>query len=174
MNAILEVRPDHWALLVLSRGLHDQLLISAGHMAERGPVLVLDGGNSFNAHIVARAVRGRPEALGRIRVARAFTCHQMAALLADTPPLRAPILILHLLMTFYDENVSIAERRVLLENCIERIDALSRSVQVVVSIHPPRVLAPDAEGLIARLEDAAPQLWRAIPPAPAAEQRRLF
>ena len=74
--------------------------------ALRGPVTVLDGGNRFNAYLVARGARGQTELLERITVSRAFTCYQMLTLLETTHPLPRPILILDLLNTYYDESVS--------------------------------------------------------------------
>jgi hypothetical protein len=47
----------------------------------------MDGGNRFDAHQIARYIRRQSSQLdailGRIAIARAFTCYQMAALLAE-------------------------------------------------------------------------------------------
>src|SRR4030065_337535 len=63
----------------------DPLMGLAARLAQRAPLRVLDGGNCFNAYIVALALRQQTTdvtaALERIRVSRAFTCYQMVTLL---------------------------------------------------------------------------------------------
>jgi hypothetical protein len=138
------------------------MLTLAAHLALGGPLQVLDGGNRFNAYIVARQLRrlstfdearSSPDlrsCLDRIRVARAFTCYQMAALIDQACPdevracpdeVRArpavfagacpgeattalngsPTLVIDLLDTFYDESAPLAERRRLAEHCMQRL-----------------------------------------------------
>ncbi|HYS71581.1 MAG TPA: hypothetical protein VEM95_04080, partial [Thermoplasmata archaeon] len=50
-------------------------------------VVFVDGGNSIDPHGIVRAAKrvglARLDVLPRIRVARAFPCHQMATLVAD-------------------------------------------------------------------------------------------
>lgn len=62
-------------------------------LALRGPVRVLDNGNSYNALYVARFIRQQTvrldDALSRIAVARAFTCYQVITLLEETAAYRA-------------------------------------------------------------------------------------
>src|SRR5512137_642239 len=78
-----------WMLVVGPRSLNTALLTAIARLGEGGPVRVLDGGNRFNAYVVARAARGRPEVLNRITVSRAFTCYQVLSLLESTPALQA-------------------------------------------------------------------------------------
>ena len=81
--------PPHPPRLAVIAGPHaasGAMLQLAAHLALRGPLRVLDGGNRFNAYHVARALRhlkasDPTPALARIQVARAFTCYQMAALI---------------------------------------------------------------------------------------------
>jgi len=65
----------------------------AAELALLGSVTVLDGGNRFVPYRVAQLLR------------RAFTCYEMNSLLADTPALQQPCLILDLMNTFYDDHV---------------------------------------------------------------------
>ena len=67
-----------------------QLFIT--RLAERGPVRVLDGGNQFNAYLIARQLHGRPDLLDRISISRMFTCYQVLASL-DTREYRTMIFI---------------------------------------------------------------------------------
>lgn len=194
MDEITDIRPGKWTLLVLSRGMHAPLLSNLHRLAERSPLTVLDGGNRFNAYLVARGARGQTELLERITVSRAFTCYQMLTLLETTPaPLAScqrdcvraarsrpaalprPILVLDMLNTFYDESVRVHERRRLLENCIFHLDRLSRPAGGAVTVHPPAVPSPEAIEFVRMLESHAADMW--LPPQdvlPVATPLRLF
>lgn len=113
-------------------------------------------------------------AMDRIRVARAFTCHQVLALLADAPATAQPFVVLDLLNTFYDEAIRLGERMLLLRGCIEQLKRLERSAGGLVSVHPPAVPSQEALDLLSVLERAIPQTYYAQPPAPLAEQMRLI
>lgn len=110
-----------------------------------GEVFVLDGGNSFNAYHVARAIRFQTVHLyawqAHIHIARAFTCHEMTTLLAQTPATHAPVFILDLLATFYDEAVNETESLRLLRRCLHQVRRLQKRGPVFIH-HPP---SPRAE-----------------------------
>jgi hypothetical protein len=170
----------------------DQL---AARLALRGALRVLDGGNCFNLYALAVGLQKlgvRPEpALARVRLARAFTCYQMAALLeseaaipdgeaAGGPPAR-PTLVLDPLATFFDESVAAADRQRLLRRGLHSLRGLAVQGPVLVlarPVGPPAEAQQDGEAglrsrLLAALEDAADQVWRfeahVAPPQP-----RLF
>lgn len=137
----------------------------AAHLALSGPLRVLDGGNRFNAYLVARQLRaqGAPDlelALGRIRVARAFTCYQMAVMLEQTTLDPLPTLVFDLLDTFYDESAPLAERRRLAQRCARRLKTLGRKAPVVVSLRPLPPGEADPTGLQDVIQQAADLLWR--------------
>jgi len=158
------------------------MLTLAAHLARSGPLQVLDGGNRFNAYIVARQLRrlstfdkasNSPDlrsCLDRIRVARAFTCYQMAALIDQACPGSSwphqdeasaklsspPTLVIDLLDTFYDESAPLAERRRLAEHCMQRLRQGPASAGQ--STLAPQGLAPPY------LRDPAPPVLR--DPAP--------
>lgn len=117
-------------------------LALTAQIALRRPVWVIDGGNRFDALWLAEyAARGgqAPEpVLARINVSRAFTCHQMAERILSLPAEAAPLVILHLLDTFYDENVPITEARRLLNALWPVLRRRSRGVPVALTVHPPR------------------------------------
>lgn len=110
-------------------------------LALRGPLFVLDGGNRFDVYPLARALRRRTSRLTRalqnIHLARAFTCYQMLALLAQTPDGGCPKIVLDLLATFYDENVSLAESMRLLEESRNHLRRLSHTAPILVTAQPP-------------------------------------
>jgi len=116
-------------------------LALTAQIALRRPVWVIDGGNRFDALWLAEyAASGghAPEpVLARINISRAFTCHQMAERILSLPAEAAPLVILHLLDTFYDENVPITEARRLLNALWPVLRRRSRSVPVALTLRPP-------------------------------------
>jgi hypothetical protein len=163
MNTLPDLYPRQLHLMLVPLPLRRQIANAAiARLALRGPVRVLDGGNHFDAHGIARALRSKTHhlqpALQRIQVARAFTCYQVITLLQETPSSATPTLVLDLLTTFYDENVPMPERLRLLQECLEQLQRLSRLATVVITVVPqPKA---EADELIDRLEASAGQTWR--------------
>jgi hypothetical protein len=148
------------------------MLELAARLALNGSLRVLDGGNRFNVYPVARTIRRyTPElhgALARIRLARAFTCYQMTAMLSEADADGLPTLVLDFLSTFYDENVSLAESQRLLDECLRHLKRLSRCAPVVVSAKPPSQVCANRSVLVEQLAGQASQSWTLEPlPAPA-------
>jgi hypothetical protein len=140
------------------------MLAFTARLALHTSLRVLDGGNRFNAREVARILRGlnAPDlyaALDRIRLARAFTCYQMLALLEQTPPSPHPTLVIDLLDTFYDESASLSERRRLAESCLTHLHHLSLLAPVAASIRPPHPSKADPSGLLELVQQSADSLW---------------
>lgn len=165
-------------VLLAPRAASEAMLELAARGALQGALQVFDGGNRFYAYRVARAVRrlsseNLAQILAHIHVARAFTCYQMAALLAGAPAGHAPTLVLDFLDTFYDESAAYAERRWLLEACVEHLRRLSHTAAVVVSIRPPPPPQEDPTGLLQIAQRAADQVWFHSETRPAS-QPRLF
>lgn len=157
-------------LLIAPHAGKSMMLEMAARLATAGALRVIDGGNQFNAYVVARSVRRRTarmeEALTNIRVARAFTCYQMVVMLADTPENNHPTLVLDLLSTFYDENVRLAESRRLLTAVISHLQRLSVQAPLMVSVRPPGSASdPERAELLEMLRQAAHQVWITEPPA---------
>jgi len=109
----------------------------AGWIAGRGiDVIVLDGANRFDPYKVSSFARGAfipPETLLRsIRIARAFTCYQMAALIGEKlPPLleetsRKPwVILLGPITTFLDEDVPDKEIGLLFERTLGKMEGMA-------------------------------------------------
>jgi hypothetical protein len=149
----------------------------AARLALAGPALVLDGGNAFNALAITRQVRRQTAnlelVLERLLVARAFTCYQMTAMLAQQPASSHPLLVLDLLATFGDESATLAERSRLLDQALADLRRLSAAAPVTVSAvpgpgstdlrlplgHPARLAAP-LPVMFERLEEAVDQVLR--------------
>ena len=178
MNTLLpDLVPGQLWVISLPRGSARLLLDLAAQLALEAPLRVLDGGNCFNVYTVAQALRRRTPrvyaALGRINVARAFTCYQVTTLLENTPADLSPTLALDLLATFYDESVPLGERRRLLQKNVAELRRLSRQGSVLVSISPPPPEARQSAVLYETLIDSADRLSRLELPQPAPVLRLL-
>ena len=143
MQQILDTNNQKIALLIPARAGNgsDQrraLLDFTAVLALRGPVRVLDAGNRFDPYHVTRAIRRRtPQlhaVLGRIHVARAFTCYQVITLLQQTPSAPMPHIIFDLLATFSDQAVTYGESMRLLQIGIEQLLRLRRQAPVIISV----------------------------------------
>ncbi len=203
MNTLPELYPGQVCLILAPRSMRQWMSALLARLALAGPVRVLDGGNCFQAYPLARALREQTEQpeviLGRVHVARAFTCYQVSTLLAVTPSLPVPTLALDLLSTFGDESVPLVERRRLLEESLAHLRRLSRQGSVAahasspgaslleeslahltrlsrqgpVAVHASSPAASTPAEFLERLEAAASQVWRLEPP-PSRPLLRLF
>jgi hypothetical protein len=116
----------------------------AGPLLRGEAVVAVDGGNRFDPYEIGKAARALggdgKEALERIRVSRAFTCHQMEALL----PRRLPgalsrfdarlALIMGLPETFSDADVPYAEACRVFRNCLSALRRIALSGTRVVLV----------------------------------------
>lgn len=145
-------------------------------LAQRGPVRVLDGGNSYNALYVARYIRRHTvqlnEALNRIVVARAFTCYQVVTLLQQTAVSPAPTLVLDLLATFGDESIDVSESVRLLRLALIQLQRLCRLAPVVVSLQPLR--QPERAILMELVKNTTTHHFAREMPGTAVTQPSLF
>jgi hypothetical protein len=114
----------------------------AGWLAGKGiAVIVLDGANRFDPYMVssfARKALISPERLlKRIRIARAFTCYQMAIMVgeklncllrqegATVQPENLWVILLGPVTPFMDEDVSEREVRPLFERSLRKIEGMA-------------------------------------------------
>lgn len=120
--------------------------MAAAALARGERVLILDGGNCFDAYPIARAARRHglaPEPiLKRLFVSRAFTCHQMSALIREKlgPELRRlgarKAVIMGLLYTFCDEDVPEREACALLNKIMESLQEISQEGYSILVADP--------------------------------------
>jgi hypothetical protein len=172
-------------MIVAPHAARGMMLELAAQLALRGLVRVLDGGNHFNAYLVSRSLRRNTAeleaALGRITLARAFTCYQMEAMLdqaARNPfvpssgNLAAPaVLVLDFLSTFCDENVAMFERRRLLVQSKRWFQLLAGRGPLVVSLSPVRADKTEPAELLESLLESAGQVLRLESPAQVTSPR---
>ena len=176
MKTLPALYPNQMHLLVAARpARHELVNATIARLACSGPVRLLDSGNCFQAHRIARLLRrstsALSSALGNIHIARAFTCYQVVTLLVETPAVPVPTLVLDLLTTFQDENVPLHERRRLLAVSLSHLRRLSQRAPTLVSVALEG--ADLSAGLLDLLEEAADQKWR-FETAPSAEPLRLL
>ncbi len=98
-------------------------------LALRGPFYAIAGGEWLPTYALVRFLRRRTPAiqqiLGRIRLARPFTCYQVLDLLTDIRPERDPVLVLDFLHHFHNPDIDLSVRQRVLEQCCRRIGRLS-------------------------------------------------
>jgi hypothetical protein len=179
VNTIIDPLPGNLLLVVAPRAAGAIMLDLIARLACRGSLRLLDGGNRFDLHgcnlAIARNLRQRsadlPLVLERIQLARAFTCYQMVTLLKETPSHATPTLVLDMLSTFYDENVSTTESQRLLQACISTLQRLNRLAPVAISAQPgPDGARPE---LLLALQSATEQFWTLEPHTPSPPLRLL-
>jgi len=164
-----KIHPGRLVVVVAPRSLARSLMTAAAaRLALRGPVDLLDGGNSVDAYGLARLIRRQtPEldaALKRVQAARSFTAYQMLALLRRAPATPHPKLVCDLLANFYDDSIPPAESLRLLELGIQHLERLNRLAPVVVTARPPQAAQPERRPLFDRLLQAAPEVLTFEPP----------
>jgi hypothetical protein len=133
---------------------------AAWGVARGAPVWVVDAANRFDPYQLVREAGTRnlspQEALTRVRVARAFTSHQLVRLLMETFPAvlsqGSLVLVLGPVSLFYDEQVPWHERRRLFQdlvNLLARIKTQSALLllqpllpRAAANQHFGRLLAP--------------------------------
>ena len=117
---------------VLLWGEHLRSLAAAAAVwgvAREAPVWVVDAANRFDPYrLVREAARHHlppQKALLQVRVARAFTSHQLVRLLEESFPARLAagslVLVIGPVSLFYDEQVPLPERRRLFQDLVQNL-----------------------------------------------------
>jgi hypothetical protein len=163
------------ALLIGEHAQCEKMLDFTALLALRGPVCILDAGNRFDPYHVTRAIRRQTaqldQALGRIYVARAFTCYQVITLLQKTPGTPMPHLIFDLPATFSDQAVSYAESTRLLQIAVGELLRLRQQAPVIISAKP--LPQEGRTGLLRLLKSTADLVLLSDAPATTTLERLL-
>jgi hypothetical protein len=99
-------------------------------------ITLLDAAQAFNPYWVARSGRyvgaqARP-LLERIRLSRAFTCHQLVTLICEILPCQKQqesLFILGPCLLFYDDQVNLKERQILFQQIVRSLTLLKERGQ---------------------------------------------
>jgi hypothetical protein len=120
----------------------DMLLLSVAlAFQEKCGAAVIDGGNHYNAYKVIRAARYRShdlDQLEKIRIARAFNCHQVVSLSKKLPKDGTPCLVIDALDTFEDDGVPFPQRLQLVSLLLQHLAQVRFQAVVMISISPPK------------------------------------
>jgi hypothetical protein len=167
------------SLVIAPRGVIHSLMSMLANLALRGSVIVIDGGNCFDAYTLARALRRHTHqiqpALKAIQLSRAFTCYQMAAMLAELPLDSTPVLVLDLLATFLDENLHFSKRQHLLENSLNLLRGISEGAPVAIWARAnPTAEEGEYQQLLTPLLETAQDVWELQVPKTPDYQLPLF
>lgn len=175
MNILPEIHKKKLIVVCAHNAARDQISMLTAELALHGAVTILDGGNRFPAYQTIRLIRKlTPDlvnAAKRIFIRRAFTCHQMLALLESTPALHQPYIVLDLLASFYDENVPLPEVSRLLDRCLTQLDRLKLTAPTIVTLTPSQ---PERSFICERVRSRADQIVDIEIPFPIITQPTLF
>src|SRR3972149_3757818 len=109
----------------------------ADRFALVGPIRLIVGGNRFSTDHLALLLSGRIDqiyaVLDRIQLSRAETCYQMLHALQHTQAGSEPLIVMDLLQTFYDENLTLGEVKGVLGDCMTQVQRISHASPVVIS-----------------------------------------
>ena len=117
---------------------------AAWGVARKAPVWVVDAANRFDPYQLVREAGTRnlspQEALTGVRVARAFTSHQLVRLLTETfPAILEPgslVLVLGPVSLFYDEQVPLSERRRLFQDLVSLLARIKTQSALLLLLQP--------------------------------------
>jgi hypothetical protein len=140
MNILPSLRTGTLTIALAPHSAAEIMAALIAELALHGPVTVLDAGNRFMAYRIAKLIRNKSlnveQISKRIILRRAFTCYQVVSLLEGTHAFSHPHIILDLLQTFHDDQVSVPASRRLLNTCLKEIDRLRFAAPIVVSLAP--------------------------------------
>ncbi len=171
------IPPPLRKILFWGEGTGEIASYAAGWMVGRGmEVIVLDGANRFNPYIVSSFARkasiSPEEILKRIRIARAFTCYQMATLVGERLPAflekgrgeaqagRPRVILLGLLTTFLDEDVPERESSLLFERALGKVGEMAEEGVSFFLFQPSVPFGSKRASLMKRLSQFSDRSWK--------------
>ncbi len=131
------------------------LLSTAAEISVKQPLHLLDFGSRCDMYYTARQLRyltrDPAAAMMNIRLQRAFTCYQAAALLRQIGGMETgvPVIILDLLAPYLDENIKTAEIYRLFRESVDLLHCAMSERLILIGVKPvPKDLAPDRVCLV--------------------------
>ncbi len=105
-----------------------------------GPLRIILGGNHYTLDhlpvLLGRRVIDIYTILNQIKVSRAETCYQMLDALKNTPSDKTPLIVMELLSSFYDQNLSNEEVAGVLQSCVVALIHLSQTTPIIITADP--------------------------------------
>lgn len=109
----------------------------AHNFAVRGELRVVVGGNHFSLERLPLLLGAQMDQLydvmDRVWVTRGETCYQLLDALQKTPNSRMPLIVMDILNTLYDEDLTEVEVKRVLSDCVAHLRRLSATAPVLVS-----------------------------------------
>ena len=143
MNILPAIRTGTLTIALAPHSAKETMSVLIAELALRGPVTVLDAGNRFMAYRIANLIRRQSLDVDRISkrisLRRAFTCYQVISVLEGTHAFPYPLIVLDLLNTFHDDQISVPESHRLMNICMKEIERLRFIAPVAVSLSPAPV-----------------------------------
>jgi hypothetical protein len=143
MNILPAIRTGTLTVALAPHSAKETMSVLIAELALLGPVTVLDAGNRFMAYRIANLIRRQSLDVDRIsrRISfrRAFTCYQVISVLEGTRAFPHPLIILDLLSTFHDEQISVPESHRLLSICMNEVERMRFIAPVAISLSPAPV-----------------------------------
>ncbi len=114
------------------------------HFALRGELRVILGGNRFSLErlpvVLGEEVAQLHEVLARVSISRGETCYQLLHALQETENSSVPLIVMDMLNSFYDENLTELEVQRVLADSLKHLRRLSKAAPLLLSapLHPDR------------------------------------
>lgn len=167
---------NKFGLIIGNNKTISNLLQLVAYLSLIGSVRVLDGGNQFNlievAYSIRRASQDLNKAAARIMVVRAFTCVEVLLALQEQKD-AAPLVVIDMLATFYDDAVSDKRSVLLARQCLDEINRLKANAPVLVHVRDDQPQNSPRVGVLKVLEQGADLVDR-VNIAQTATEMRLF
>jgi hypothetical protein len=176
MNILPALKPRTLIVAIAPHAGRELASSLLSELALLGPVTVLDSGNRLQPYQVTHLLRRKTVQIARmveqISIRRAFTCYQTLALLESAEAQPHPYLLLDLLNSFYDDQVSDREARRLVNLCLQEIKRLNQQAPLGILLSTPMVKA--RAFLVEMVCEQADEIYTPVLPATLAQQERLF
>jgi len=164
----IELTSPNWPIVPLSRKV--TVVITPGRETEkiteligalilRGTLYLMAGSDWVPAYALTRSIRRQTvhirEVMNGLRLARAFTCYQMLALLESAPPDHDPLLVLDVMNTFFDQDIPLETRSRTFGRCCRHLQRLAvyRPVAVIAQKKLPLSDFQEFEAQLAAITD---------------------
>jgi len=138
-------------------------------------IVLVDGANCFNPYALTRLIRGKnplipgrresEELLEHIYVSRAFTAHQLEALVVDRleealETFASRIAVIYgCLNLLYDEDISWKETNQIFSRILRQINSLKEQGTFVLGTCPPVISPPSRKSLLVDLKSKADRVF---------------
>ncbi len=166
ITAVQLPAPQRGKILVVAapRGVRSTMMTMLATLAlQSRQVMVVDGGNVFDGYTLARELRQQTiqvhDALKRVMLSRVFTCYQMGVTLSQLPLDGTPVVVLDLLGTFFDENLSFKKRQRLLYQSLGDLRRIGAMAPVAIWVKTRSISGDEDQHFLRPVLGIASDIW---------------